>query len=45
MIYKNYKIEQIEFGYYSATNLKDCDEPMKFSKSIDKLKIEIDEEL
>ena len=45
MMHKNWKIEQIEFGYYSATNLEDCDEDLIFSKSIDKLKIEIDEKL
>ena len=45
MIYKNYKIEQIEFGYFAATNLEDCDEDLIFSKSIDELKIEIDEKL
>ena len=45
MIHKNWKIEKIDFGYYSATNLEDCDKPIKFSKSVNELKIEIDEEL
>ena len=43
MIYKGWEIEKENFGYYEATNLQDCDAPMKFSKSIDELKIEIDE--
>tara|TARA_B110000503_G_scaffold8528_1_gene11602 strand:+ start:701 stop:838 length:138 start_codon:yes stop_codon:yes gene_type:complete len=45
MMYKNWKIEEADFGYYSATNLEDCDALMKFGKSVDELIIEIDEEL
>ena len=43
MIYKNWKIEKVDFGYYEATNLKDCDALMMHSKSIEELKTEIDE--
>ena len=43
-IYKNWKIEKGDYGYYEATNLKDCDAFMKFSKNKDELKAEIDEE-
>jgi len=43
--YKNWRIEENEFGYYEATNLNDCDATMKFAKTIDKLKLEIDEKV
>ena len=42
-IYKNWKIEKADYGYYQATNLNDCDASMVFSKDIEQLKIEIDE--
>ena len=45
MIHKNWKIEKSDYGFYSATNLQDCDAPMKFDMNIDELIIEIDEEL
>ena len=45
MMHKNWKIEEADFGYYSATNLEDCDAPMKHSKSIYDLIVEIEEEL
>ena len=43
MIYKGWEIEKENFGYYAATNLQDCDAPMKFGRSIDELIIDIDE--
>ena len=43
-IYKNWRIEKADYRYYEATNLKDCDAYMKFDKSIDSLKEEIDME-
>ena len=43
MIYKGWKIDRADFGYYEATNLQDCDASIKFGKSIDELIIEIDE--
>tara|TARA_R110000822_G_scaffold275290_1_gene397467 strand:- start:345 stop:482 length:138 start_codon:yes stop_codon:yes gene_type:complete len=45
MMHKNWEIEEADFGYYSATNLEDCDAPMKHSKSIYDLIVEIEEEL
>ena len=45
MIHKGWKIEKVYFGYYEATNLKDCDASIKFGKNICDLIIEIDEEL
>ena len=45
MIYKGWKIDRADFGYYEATNLQDCDALMKFGKNIYDLIIEIDEEL
>jgi hypothetical protein len=42
-IYKGWQIEQNEFGYWEATNLNDCDAYIKFSKSLEQLKIDIDE--
>ena len=45
MVYKNYDIdtEDNRWGYFEATNLVDCDAPMLFANTIEKLKIEIDE--
>ena len=43
MTYKGYKIERNEWGYYEATNTNDCDEPIKYNKSIHDLMNEIDE--
>ncbi len=43
MEYRNWKIEKADYGYYEATNLKDCDAFMLHSKSVDELKNEIDE--
>ena len=43
MMHKNWKIEEADYGYYSATNLEDCDAPMKYSKSVSDLIVEIDE--
>ncbi len=44
-IYKNWQIEKSDYApdYYEATSLNDCDALIKYSKSVDKLKIEIDE--
>jgi hypothetical protein len=45
-IYKNWQIRKSDYaiGYYEATNLNDCDAYMKHAKSIEQLKIEIDED-
>ena len=42
--YKNWQIEKNDYGYFEATNLNDCDAFMKYSKSIEYLKTEIDEQ-
>ena len=42
-IYKGWKIEKADYGYYEATNLNDCDAYMKFSKDIEEIKSEIKE--
>ena len=42
--HKNWKIEKADYEYYEAVNLKDCDAYMKYSRNIDDLKAEIDEE-
>lgn len=44
-IYKDYGIctQANEWGYYEATNLNDCDAYMKYAKSIEELKTEIDD--
>lgn len=45
-IYKNWQIRKSDYavGYYEATNLNDCDAFMKHAKSIEAIKVEIDEE-
>lgn len=43
MIYKNWKIEYDDYGYYTAVNLKDCDASQITDKSIEGIKTEIDE--
>lgn len=45
MKYKNYDIDTQDngWGYFEATNLKDCDAPILFANTIEKLKIEINE--
>ena len=44
-IYKNWRIEKADYpGWYEATDLTDCDAFMKLSKSVSKLKEDIDEE-
>lgn len=45
-VYKNWEIRKSDYavGYYEATNLNDCDAFMKHAKSIEELKIEIDNE-
>lgn len=45
-IYKNWQIIKSDYaiGYYEATKLNDCDAFMKHAKSIEEIKIEIDEE-
>jgi hypothetical protein len=42
-IYKGYKIEYFYFGYFSAENLNDCDAEILTAKSIEELKIQINE--
>ena len=43
-IYKNWHIRRSDYasGYYEATNLNDCDAFMKFAKSIEEIKEDID---
>ena len=42
--YKGWLIEELnEQGYYEAYDLNDCDAPMIYAKSLEVLKIEIDE--
>lgn len=45
-IYKNWQIRKSVYapGYYEAVDLYDCDAFMKHAKSIEEIKIEIDEE-
>jgi hypothetical protein len=43
MIYKNWKIEKSDYGFFEAYSLSDCDEYIKWSKSLDDLKLQIDE--
>ncbi len=45
MVYKNYDIDTEDngWGYFEATNLDDCDAPMLFANTIEKLIIEINE--
>ena len=45
IVYKGWEIERVDYGFYSATKLQDCDALMKFGKNIYDLIIEIDEEL
>lgn len=45
-IYNGWEIKKSDYavGYYEAINLNDCDAYMKYAKSIEEIKIEIDEE-
>ena len=45
-IYKNWEIRKSDYavGYYEATNLNDCDAFMKYGKSVEEIKTEIDED-
>jgi len=45
MVYKNYDIDtqSNDWGYFEAINLNDCDAPILFANTIEKLIIEIDE--
>ncbi len=45
MVYKNYDIDTEDngWGYFEATSLVDCDAPILFANTIEKLKIEINE--
>ena len=43
MTYKNFRITKNEVNYYEAENLSDCDAPLLWAKTIEELKIEIDE--
>jgi hypothetical protein len=44
-IYKNWEIRKSDYAvdYYEATNLNDCDASMKYAKSIEEIKTEINE--
>ena len=42
--YRNWVIEIGDYGYYEAYSLDDCDAYMKYSKSVEELRKEIDEE-
>jgi hypothetical protein len=42
-MYKGWAIEQNEFGYWEAINLKNCDAQVMFAKLLSVLKIQIDE--
>jgi len=44
-IYKDYEIytQANDWGYFEATSTKDCDAPIIVAKTIEQLKIEIDE--
>lgn len=46
MIYKGYEIREKpnEWGFYEATSINDCDAYMLFSKTLEGLKTEIDEQ-
>ena len=43
MIYRGYKIELNEWGYYEAESLEDCDSSFLYAKTLEEIKIEIDE--
>jgi hypothetical protein len=45
MVYKNYDIDTQNngWGYFEAINLDNCDAPILFANTIEKLIIEIDE--
>jgi hypothetical protein len=42
-MYKGWRIEQNDLGYWEATNTNDCDASMIFSKYLFQVMIEIDE--
>lgn len=43
--YRNYQIEQGDYSYYEAYDLNDCDAYMEWAKTIEELKIQIDERI
>lgn len=45
-VYKNWQIRESDYavGYYEAHNLNDCDAYMKYGKSVDVIKQEINDE-
>lgn len=45
IVYKNYEISEKpnDFGYYEGVNITDCDAQVLTAKSIDEVKIEVDE--
>lgn len=45
MLYKNWRIEKADYGYYEATSTVDCDAELKLAKSIKEIKEEIDEDV
>lgn len=44
-IYRNWQIEKVDYGYYEAYDLDDCDASMEWAKTIYELKIQIDERI
>ena len=45
-IYKNWEIRKSDYAvdYYEATNLNDCDAFIKYGKSVEEIKTEINED-
>ncbi len=45
-VYKNWQIRESDYavGYYEAYNLNDCDAYMRYGKSVDVIKQEINDE-
>ena len=45
MNYREYEIDAQEngYGYFEATSINDCDAPIIFANTIEKVKVEIDE--
>ena len=43
MIYRGFKIEKNVVNYYEAENLKDNEAPLLWAKTLEQIKIEVDE--
>lgn len=43
--YKGWEIVKGDYGYYEAWSLKDCDESMIFSKTVDGIKEELNDKI